>query len=174
MNNREVTPDETLSYIVAQLPIGSRIPIELVRAGKRMTVTALLAERPTDEQLASIAGDADISPDIGGNSGASATRDALGLAVQSLTPPIAARLGVPTGIRGLVIGAAPDPSSDAAAKQFQPGDVILSANQRPVTTPAELNAIVAEAQAAGRGSVLLQMQRGGSRPAYIPVKLKRK
>jgi serine protease Do len=175
VNNREVSPDETLSYIVAQLPIGSRVPIELFRAGKRMTVTATLAERPTDEQIASIAGgDADISPDSGGSSGASATRDALGLAVQSLTPPIAARLGVPAGTRGLVIGAPPEPSSDAAAKQFQPGDVILSANQRPVSTPAELNAIVTEAQAAGRSGVLLQMQRGGSRSAYIPVKFRRK
>jgi serine protease Do len=177
VNNREVTPDETLSYIVAGLPIGSRIPIELFRAGKRMTVTATLAERPTDEQIASIAGgdgDGDISPDGGGSNGASATRDALGLAVQSLTPPIAARLGVPAGTKGLVIGAAPEPSSDAAAKQFQPGDVILSANQRPVTTPAELNAIVVEAQAAGRSGVLLLMQRGGGRSTYIPVKFKRK
>jgi serine protease Do len=176
VNNREVTPDETLSYIVAGLPIGSRIPIELFRAGKRMTVTATLAERPTDEQIASIAGDgdADIGPDGGGNGGSSATRDALGLAVQALTPPIAARLGVPAGTKGLVIGAAPDPSSDAAAKQFQPGDVILSANQRLVTTPADLNAVVSEAQAAGRSSVLLQMQRGSSRSVYIPVKLKRK
>ncbi len=175
VNNREISPDETLSYIVAQLPIGSRIPIELFRAGKRMTVTATLAERPTDEQIASIAGgDADISPDSGGSTGSSPTRDALGLAVQALTPPIAARLGVPAGTRGLVIGAPPEPSSDAAAKQFQPGDVILSANQRPVTTPAELNAIVAEAQAAGRNSVLLLMQRGGGRSTYVPVKLKRK
>jgi serine protease Do len=174
VNNREVTPDETLSYIVASLPIGSRIPIELFRAGKRMTVTATLAERPTDEQIARISDDGDIAPDSGSNSGSSATRDVLGLAVQTLTPPIAARLGVPAGTKGLVIGAAPDPSSDAAAKQFQPGDVILSANQRQVTTPAELNAIVSEAQAAGRSSVLLQMQRGNSRSAYIPVKLKRK
>jgi serine protease Do len=174
VNNREVTPDETLSYIVAQLPIGSRVPIELFRAGKRMTVTATLAERPTDEQLASIAGDSEMNPDRGGSSAASPTRDALGLAVQALTPPIAARLGVPVGTKGLVIGAAPDPASDAAAKQFQPGDVILAANQRPVTTPAELNAVVSEAQAAGRGSVLLLMQRGPGRPTYIPVKLKRK
>ncbi len=174
VNNREVSPDETLSYIVAQLPIGSRIPIELFRAGKRMTVTATLAERPTDEQIESIAGDADITPDAGGGSGTSPTRDALGLAVQALTPPIAARFGVPAGTRGLVIAAPPEPSSDAAARQFQPGDVILSANQRPVTTPAELNTVVAEAQAAGRSGVLLQMQRGGGQSRYFPVKFRRK
>jgi serine protease Do len=38
VNNREVNPDETLSYIVASLPIGSRVPIELIRQGKRQTV----------------------------------------------------------------------------------------------------------------------------------------
>ena len=175
VNNREVTPDETLSYIVAQLPIGSRVPIELFRAGKRMTVTATLAERPTDEQLASIVG-----TENGGGIGPAdpktndnAARESLGLAVQGLTPEIARQIGVGAGIKGVVIGAV-DPASDAAGKGIQRGDIIQSANQQPVASPADLTAAVSAARAAGRNSVLLLIQRGTGRGIYVPLKLKAK
>ncbi len=175
VNGREVTPDETLSYIVAQLPIGSRVPIELFRAGKRMTVTATLAERPSDEQLASLTGDNDgngIGPaDPKAND--NAARESLGLSVQTLTPEYARQVGVPAGTRGVIIGAV-DPSSDAAAKGLQRGDVISSANQQPVTSPADLTAAVTIARSAGRGSVLVLVQRGSSTARYLPLKLKAK
>jgi serine protease Do len=64
-----------------------------------------------------------------------------------------------------------DPSSDAAQKGFQRGDIILSVNQRPVGTVAELNSAVAAAKAAGRASVLLNVQRGNRPPTFIPVRL---
>jgi serine protease Do len=175
VNNREVTPDETLSYIVARLPIGSRIPIELYRSGKRMSVTALLAERPTEEQLAGIIGN-----DNGGGIGpensqanSNAAREALGVAVQGLTPDLARSLNVPAGTRGVVIGAV-DPSSDAAGKGVQRGDVITSVNQAPVLSAADLAGAVTAARTAGRGSVLVQLQRGTGRSVYIPLRLKAK
>ncbi len=172
VNNRDVTPDETLSYIVAQLPIGSRVPIELMRAGKRMTVTATLAERPTDEQLAATlgtdGGDA-IGPDDPKANG-NATRESLGLAVQTLTPEVARQVGVPAGTKGVVVGAV-DASSDAAAKGIQRGDVIQSANQQPVASPNDLTLAVNAARSAGRGSILVLVQRGGGRPVYMPLKL---
>ncbi len=175
VNGREVTPDETLSYIVARLPIGSRVPIELFRAGKRMTVTAVLAERPTEEQLASIIGN-DNAGGLGNEDATStgnAAREALGLAVQGLTPDIARSLNVPAGTRGVVIGAV-DPSSDAAGKGVQRGDVIVSVNQQPVATAADLTSAVAAARSAGRGSVLVFVQRGPGRAVPVPLKLKAK
>jgi hypothetical protein len=47
-----VNPDQTLSYIVANVAPGSRIPIELIRDGKRQTVTVTVGTRPAEEQLA--------------------------------------------------------------------------------------------------------------------------
>ena len=175
VNGREVTPDETLSYIVARLPIGSRVPIELFRAGKRMTVTAVLAERPTEEQLASIIGNDNTGGlgDEDAKSTGNAAREALGLAVQGLTPDIARSLNVPAGTRGVVIGAV-DPSSDAAGKGVQRGDVITSVNQAPVATAADVASAVTAARTAGRGSVLVQIQRAAGRGVYVPLKLKAK
>jgi serine protease Do len=175
VNNRDVTPDETLSYIVARLPIGSKIPIELFRSGKRMTVTATLAERPTEEQLAAIIGNENgggIGPEDSQASG-NATREALGLAVQGLTPDLARSLNVTPGTRGVVIGAV-DPSSDAAGKGIQRGDVITSVNQAPVASAADVAGAVTAARTAGRGSVLVQIQRGTGRSVYMPLRLKAK
>src|SRR3546814_14394684 len=39
VNGEDVTPDNTLSYIVANLPVGSKVPIELLSDGQRQTVT---------------------------------------------------------------------------------------------------------------------------------------
>jgi serine protease Do len=169
VNNQDVTPDNTLSYIVANLPIGSRVPIELIRDGKRMTVTAVVGQRPPEEQLAQADGfgeDGDQTPDQGTQSSSAA----LGLSLQALTPQIAQQLGVQPNTQAVVIGSV-DQSSDAAAKGLRRGDLILSINQTPVTTPQAVAAIVAQARKANRDSVVLLVQRGNAPPRYLGVSL---
>ena len=171
VNNRDVTPDETLSYIVSNQPIGSKIPIELIRGGKRLSVVATLGERPSDEKLAALAGaDNDGLPPEDETSSTEATKASLGLALQALTPDITRQLNLPAGTRGVVIGAV-DQSSDAAAKGLQRGDVVISVNQQPVTTAAGVSAAVSQAKTSGRTSVLLLVQRGNGPTRYVPVRL---
>ena len=136
-----------------------------------MTVTATVGQRPTEEQLAGFAdpnGETITEPDS--NTGEQATRDSLGVAVMALTPQIQRQLGFAPDVRGVVVGAV-DPSSDAANSGIQRGDLILSANQRPTTTPDELNAQVRASQTANR-PVLLLVQRGNGAARYVGVKLK--
>jgi serine protease Do len=174
VNGEEVTPDNTLSFIVANLPVGSKVPIELIRGGKRMTVTATVGERPAEEDLAGFGAEPqeDFS-DQDQQSSQQAAQQALGVAVTPLTPAIARQLGVDGTLKGLVITAV-DPSSDAAGKGLRRGDLLLSANNSPVATEAALNAAVQQAQQAGRSAVLLQVQRGRAQPAFIPVRLAKK
>jgi serine protease Do len=173
VNNQDVTPDNTLSYVVANLPIGSRVPIELIRDGKRMTVTAVVNQRPPEEQLA--AGD-DFGQDGSGGAnqpGKQATSAQLGMSLTALTPDIARQLSLAPDTRGVVI-ASVDASGDAAAKGLRRGDLIVSINQRPTSTPAEANAAVDQAVKAGRTTVLLLVQRGNTPPRYIGIELKGK
>lgn len=174
VSGREVTPDETLSLLVSNLPIGSRVPIELIRNGKRMTVTAVVGERPPEDKLAQFGGnpDEDFSQSDDGESAQAASQD-LGVSVQALTPSITRQLGLPATTRGVVI-AAVDQDGDAGAKGLRRGDVILSANNRPTTSEAELDAVVREAKQAGRNAVLLQVLRRGQQAAFIPVRLRGK
>jgi len=176
VNNREVTPDETLSYIVGGLPIGQKVPIELIRGGQRTTVTAVVGQRPPEEQLANFGGSGDSDDDFSDKSpqeSAAAAQQALGIAVQPLTPAIARQIGAAADTRGLVVSSV-DASTDAGAKGLQRGDVILSANNRPVTTEAEFNAAIAQVKASGRNAVLLQVQRRGGQAGFIAVRLRDK
>ena len=177
INNRPVTPDETLSYIVSNLPVGARVPIEIIRNGQRRTVTAVIGQRPTDEELARIGGGGETEQQVrppaesDQTTGQRSARESLGLTVQTLTPEIARTLRLTdTTQRGIVV-ASVDPSSDAAAKGLQTGDIILSINQRVTRTPEEAAAAVQAARTAGRPSVLLLVRRGNAPPIYVAVEL---
>jgi serine protease Do len=175
---RPVTPDESLAYLVAQQPVGSRIPMELIRNGRRQTVTVTVAERPTDEELARIAGVDDETPVAEPpreqqSTGQRAARESLGVTVQTLTPEVARSLRLSdVNQRGVVV-ASVDGSSDAATKGLRTGDIILSINQRATRTPEEAAAAVEAARRSGRGSVLLLVRRGNAQPAYVGVDLAR-
>jgi serine protease Do len=175
VDGQEITPDNTLSYIVARLAVGARVPIELVRNGKPMTVTAVLSERPPEEQLAANDDDADNDGDDSGtqqgqNSPAS-IRATLGVSVQTLTPALSQQLGLPGPVKGVVVTGV-DPSSDAGTKGIQPRDVILAINQRAVTTTAEAATAVDAAKKGGLKTVLLLIQRGNRPPTYLGVDLR--
>ncbi len=174
VGGQPVSPDATLSYLVSNSPIGTRVPIELIRDGRRQTVTVVVGERPPEEQLAQRLGGTDndnFGTEDDGTGQRQAATASLGLAVQPLTAGIARQVGVPAGTRGVVIGAV-DPSSDAATKGLQRGDVISAANGRPVATAEELRAAVAEAGRTGRSSVLLLVQRGNNPARYIGLRIK--
>lgn len=174
VNGRDVTPEQTLSFIVGSLSVGSRVPIELLRDGKKQQIVAIIGERPPEEKLAALGtGDPELNDGTSPadpKTGADQARKLLGLATQALTPEITRQLGLRDGVKGVVIGAV-DPASDAAAKGLQRGDIILSVNQRPTLTPTDLATAATEANKAGRTNVLLQLQRGNRPPSYVPVKI---
>jgi len=168
VNGREVNPDETVSYLVANTPVGSRIPVVIVRNGRRMTVQVTVEQRPTEEELARQLGTG--TDDPAQDNSPTTPSQALGLSLQPITPQIARALNLPAGASGVVVTAV-DPSSDAAEKGLQRGDVILSVNRQSVSTPAQVAAAVAAARRAGRTSVLLLVKRGNAPEAFVGVEI---
>ncbi|MDB5667705.1 MAG: protease, partial [Alphaproteobacteria bacterium] len=135
-----VTPDATVAYLISQQPIGSRVPIEVIRDGQRRRLTIAIAERPSDQELARLnglevedEGEAD-KPGGSESTGQASARASLGMSLQTLTPELARRGGLNGDVRGVVVTAL-DPNSDAAQKGLRTGDVILSINRAPATTP---------------------------------------
>ncbi|MFM5930471.1 MAG: Do family serine endopeptidase [Novosphingobium sp.] len=177
VNGKDVTPEQTLSYIVANTPPGSRIPLDIIREGKRMTVTATVGKRPSEEELAQQNFGQQADPEDNPfnrdpqKQGDGVVEKSLGFSAIPLTPQIANQLGAAAGTQGVVITVV-DGSSDAAAKGLQRGDIVLTANYRPVTTIAGLEAIIKEAKANGRNAVLLRIQRRGQPAAYLPIRLR--
>ncbi len=176
VDGKDVTPDQTLSFIVANTTPGKRIPVELLRNGQRLTVQAVVGKRPTEEELAQQSFDPDAAQDedsFGSNQqqGPGALQSSIGIAAIPLNAQIARQLGVSEDTKGVVISAV-SPSSDAATKGLQRGDIVLSANYITVATVADFEKIVRNAKAEGRDAVLLRIQRRGQPPIYTPVRIR--
>ncbi|HMP44983.1 MAG TPA: trypsin-like peptidase domain-containing protein [Sphingopyxis sp.] len=177
VNGKEVTPQQTLSYIVANTKPGTRIPLEVIRDGRTITIQAVVGTRPPEEQLAGSSFDPEDEQAMPSDpSGAADTtiQNELGLAVQTLTPDIARAVGVDANTKGLVIVAVSG-NSDAGRKGLRRGDVIASAgpSRTVVTTSEGLAKAVTDAKAAGRDAVLVEILRRGNPSADIPLRLKR-
>ena len=174
VNDQDVTNDQTLSFLVANIAPGTRIPIELYREGERRTVTLTVGKRPTDEELAQsqlFNGDNQSDDDASSGAQSGAMTQDLGLQLSPMTPRYAQQLGVSADAGGLVILDV-DGNSDAGQKGIQPGDIVVTANYKAVDTPAALEAIVAAAKSAGRETVLLRIQRRGRPLTYVPIRLR--
>ena len=169
VGGREVTPDETVSYLIANTGVGSRVPIELIRDGRRQTVQAVVAQRPTEEEVARQSGAPD-TPGLNDNSPATPGSQSLGLSLQTLTPEIRRATNLPADVNGVVVSAV-NPSSDAAEKGIQRGDLILSVNRQAVTAPGQVSAAVDAARRANRTSVLLLIKRGQTPEAFVGVEI---
>jgi serine protease Do len=174
VNGEDVNSQQTLSYLVANLAPGSTARLSVIRDGKPLTINAIVGTRPTDEELAKLVPGG--APDEGngtpGGPELRAAGDLLGIQVTALTPSIANSLGIQPGSVSGVVVTNIDPASDAAAKSLQRGDIISSVNRVAVSTPAQMDAQIRAAKAAGRTSVLLYITRVRQGSLYIAVKLK--
>jgi serine protease Do len=168
-----VTPDQTLAYLVSRQPIGTRIPVELLRNGQRRTVNVQIAERPNDQELARLNG-IDTGEEGGtgedGKPTAAPAPRSLGMTLQTLTPELAQRGGIRGQVSGVVITEL-DPNSDAAQQGLRAGDIIVAANGRPTPNPQAVSQAVEAARGARRERVLLVFRRGNGPPNYIGVRI---
>ena len=168
VNGQPVTPDQTASYLIANNAVGARIPIDIIRNGRSMRILATVAQRPTEDQLAALAGGAPGDDSAAAGGAPVPAQQALGLTLQPLTPELARAGKLPPTARGVIITAV-DPASDAADQGLQRGDLIMTVNRQPVTTPAQVTAAVEAARRAGRTSVLLLVKRGPGPEAFVGI-----
>jgi serine protease Do len=172
VGGKEVTRDQSLSYLVANLAPGTRVNLDVLRNGRRTTIPVTVGRRPSEDQLAQQQFDPNAQDQIQPQ-----TRDngpvetALGLQVIPLTPQIATQLGVPPSTTGVVV-AAVDPSSDAGAKGMARGTIIVGANGRDVASQADLAAAVAAAKSQGRAAILLRVIVRGQPAVSVPIRLR--
>jgi serine protease Do len=99
-----------------------------------------------------------------------APQRALGLSLTPLTPDLGRAANLPGTAHGVLITAV-DPNANAAEQGLQRGDLIVSVNNQPVTTPAQVIAAVDAARKAGRSSVLLLVQRGATPAVFVAISL---
>ncbi|MEM6909536.1 MAG: Do family serine endopeptidase [Pseudomonadota bacterium] len=172
--DKEVTPDRTLSFLVANLEPGTKVPLEILRNGQeRLTLTVTLGKRPPEQELAqrNQIFDPDSDEPMNPEESDGTIEEKLGLQVLTLTPQIRRSLNLDEETVGLVIGAV-DPNSDSGRKGLRRGDLILSANYEEVGTIEALLEQITAAETDNRDAVLLRIQRRNQTPRFVPVRLR--
>ncbi len=173
VDGREVSAEQTVSYLVANIDPGETVPVTVLREGRETRLNVTLGKRPSEAELAQQQQTFDPESDepMDPETSDEMIAEKLGLQVLELNDQIARSLGVGADTEALVIGAV-DPNSDAGRKGLRRGDLILSANYQPVGSIEALREQITAAEDDNRDAVLLRIQRRGQPARFLPVRLR--
>lgn len=135
INGQKVESSSRLRLIVSGTRPGTAIPIELLRNGKPMTVTATLEALP-EEALAEVGPGSRGIPRSAPPQQENTSELVTGVIVQNLSKTLRERHDVPADVNGVIVTKV-DPNSRAAAMGVEEGDVISHVNRKAVATAAE-------------------------------------
>ena len=144
VGGKSIANASELTRAVARLKPNAKPEIVVLRNGEEMKLKVKLGER---------------SAHTGGKSAAGGETSDLGVSVKTLTPEDARALRLDSNIKGLVIVDVKS-GSPAAEAGLRSGDVILSANLKPVTSAGDLGEVL-RGEGKKRGALMLQINRRG-------------
>ncbi len=146
LNGHKIENSNDLPVRVASLLPGTKVDLTIWRNHAERHVTVTLGAMGTGTLAAA--------------GGAQSPGGRLGLVVRALTPEERQQDNTKSG---LLVQGVSGPAEDAG---IQPGDIVLSANGEPVSSPSQLQAAVAKS----KGHVALLIQRGDTR-IFVPVEV---
>jgi len=153
-DGKDIAMMRKLPRLVADEKIGKKVDIELWRNGKTKTVTVTLKEFNEKEEKAAL--EEEEAPE----SAIPDSSDLLGMKLAPLNDKLKEEFGYKKEVNGLIVLDL-DYEKGAAKQGIKKGDVILLANQKKVSSSADLEKAIAETKAEKRKSVLLQVYRMG-------------
>ncbi|MCR6658548.1 MAG: Do family serine endopeptidase [Asticcacaulis sp.] len=159
-----------LTRRIADVKVGEKVTLGVLRNGKMINLTLTAALRPSEEDLLKGLNGQSGGDDSSSSGSASGSAPVIGLSVKAITPDVRKAFGLDDTSNGLVITDVAA-NSDGDQKGLKPGDVIVLANNQPVTTQAQFSGIVADLKKQNRPSILLLVRREG-RNIALPLSLK--
>jgi len=141
-DGRDVKDQHSLPALVASTPINKKVPVEIIRSGKRLTVEAKVGALK-EEQVALAK-----TEEPGGS---------WGMQVGEITPEVQRQFRLQSN-KGVVVRRVA-PGSSAADAGLQPGDVVLEVNKSKISSVKEFVAQAKQAKGESKPSLLL-VQRG--------------
>jgi serine protease Do len=125
-----VGSSEEVVRIISSKDPGSKVKLTVFRAGKQVTLTANLGDRPTDIAAARRGDEGDEGTPETGN------ETKLGITVEGVTPQVLQELGMPRDTEGVVVTHVTR-ISEAWDKGLNQGDIITEVNRVAVTGLAD-------------------------------------
>jgi serine protease Do len=151
VDDEEVDSSLDLTRKVGDLIVGERVRFRVLRDGEERNLDAVIGERPSNDELASLDRD---SPSGGPSVGKNAE---FGMTLSSLDDEARAALDIDADVQGVLVQET-SRNGEAAQKGLTPGDVILEVAGQEVASPGDFDRAVNGARESGRTAVLLLVQ----------------
>ena len=163
-NGKPITEMKDLPRIVADTPVGSEVPVKVLRKGQEIMVSATVGRLEDGEKLVA-------TQTTTGEDGIVKT---LGMTLVAPNDELRQQFGIDSDIAGAMVTAV-ESESAAAEKRIEAGDVITEAGEKEVTAAWRCRCAVKEAEKGGKNSVLLLVSKGGKQGEmrFIAVKIKK-
>ncbi|MFU8899221.1 MAG: Do family serine endopeptidase [Roseinatronobacter sp.] len=157
----EVRDTRMLVRRVGDAGVGRDVEVIVFRSGEEVSLTVTLGQRELFEAAARETAPSPSAPPE--------PSSFLGMTLQELDDTLREELGLTASTTGLIVRAVED-ESDAAQKGILAGDLITEANQQPITSIEDLEALAQQARDAGRRSLLVLLRRD-SDPRFVALSL---
>ena len=131
-DGKDVDSSVELPKIVAATPQGKVVPVEVMRDGKRQTISIEIGKR-TDDQVASL------NPNAPGDRHQGESVNKLGADVAALTPGLRQQYGIDDDVDGVLVTGVNE-KTQAMENGIREGDIIQKVGSQAVRTPKELMA----------------------------------
>lgn len=163
INGNDVADVNDLRNEVADIRPGSKVPVTLIRDGKKATVTVKIAERTGDAK------DAPASDDKAEEeSGEPDVAEKLGMKIGSLSKQLREQLDLDADTKGVVVLGV-EPGSQAAREGIKQHDVIREVNRKKISSAKDFKRAMRSVKPGG--SVLFLLQRDG-RTFFVAFKVR--
>ncbi len=162
VNGKPTDTTRELIDVISSYPPGTRVKLEILRDGKKLTVPVTLEERPGEEGE---------EAEVGGEGGEGNVAERVGITVTEITPRLRQMLGLDENLEGVVVTRV-DPMSPAGEEGLMRGDVITEANGKAVRSVEGLMAQVRKVKKNGYLRLYVYRPRA-ERSFFVILKLDR-
>ncbi|HCY86184.1 MAG TPA: peptidase [Desulfobacteraceae bacterium] len=149
IDGKEINSSRDLTITIANLKVGQKIKVELIRDGDKMTIPVKLGERP--DEVADNGAPGQAEPDT------------FGFMFKQVDDDIAGRLGYPPGINGLIVTDIKQ-GSLASRSGVRVGDLLVEVNHKKIRTANDYTKIIGKIN---KGEVAHMLFRRGNSQVFV-------
>jgi len=135
VNGRAVANINQLKNIVATIAPKSSVPVEVVRDGKKRSISVTIGELPSQPEES-------FRPVIGDNGDAGAVQSKIGVTFENLTPELSERLRSEKKSGAVITSVSP--GSLGAQASLRPRDIIVNINGTDVTSAKQVQELLTD------------------------------
>lgn len=144
VDGKKVEDSRDLSRTVAEVPVGKKVTIKVLRQGKERTFHVKIVKRTDEKETLAMKGPREETD--------------LGMTVALLTPQLARRFNISETEGVVVVGV--EKGSPADQAEVQEGDLILEIDRRSITTLEDYHALMREVKKGETVSLLVRRRTG--------------